>query len=351
MFSSIGRTSLILAALAVGVGVLATTADPGTQAARPASVDRLQEEASNVDGLLAIVAQADGRRVLEGYFDGANQDELLHLRSVTKSVISLLIGIAIDQGHLTSVDQTLGEILGERVARFGPRKTAVTLEHLLTMSVGLEWNEGKDVEVFNRLISARDPVTYYLERPFVAEPGERWAYSSGASHLLSVVLSAVTGMTAAEYARHHLFEALGIRRFRWRQLADGSTSGAAGLQLRPRDTVKLGELLLNGGSWSDRQVVSREWIEASTRPRVETEEGVDYGYHWWIDRSESTRIWLGLGYAGQTLIVFPEEKVVLQTACRWRSLGRSPSAQSEEVHRFLRDRVAPFLVPELAAAR
>lgn len=349
----LGRIAVLLAALAgvgIAAGFLTIAAGSKAREALPADAGQILEEAAAVDGLLALLVQRDGRRVLEGYFDDAREDDLLHLRSMTKSVTSLLLGIAIDRGHLTSVDQTLGEILGDRAERFGPRKAALTLEHLLTMSAGLEWNED-DVDEFNRLVTARDPVAHYLERPFVAEPGERWTYSSGASHLLSAVLSEVTGMTAAEFARRHLFEALEIRRFRWRELADGNTNGAAGLELRPRDAIKLGELLLNGGSWSGRRVVSREWIEASLHPHLRIRGTTHYGYQWWLELSETVRMWMALGYAGQTLSVLPEEKLVILTSCRWRSLSRSPEAQSEDVHRFLSDRVGPFLIPRLAAAR
>ncbi len=340
----------VLTAAGIGIGLVATRAGSGTRAEPPADFAQVVEEASRIDGLLSLLVQRDGQLVLERYFDGTRPDELLHLRSITKSVISLLVGIAIDRGDLQSVDQTLGEALGEKVGRFGPRKAALTLEHLLTMSAGLRWNE-QTVEEFNRLVVARDPLAHYLERPFVATPGERWGYSSGASHVLSVVLSEVTGMKTSEYARRHLFSAIGIDRFRWPELADGFTNGAADLQLRPLDTVKLGELLLRDGTWSGQRVVSQPWIEASTRVRFDVGEEAHYGYHWWLLPPEPIPGLLALGHAGQTLVVFPEKNVIIQANCRWRSLKRSAAAQSEEVRRFLSERLLIFLFPELAQDR
>lgn len=341
--------AIVVAGLA-GIALLGTSA-PKPHADPPADLEQLLAEASRIKGLRTLLAQRDGRVLVEGYFGGAGADDLFHLRSATKSVMSLLIGIALDRGDLESVDQTLGELLGRKVERFGSRKAALTLEQLLTMSAGLEWHELDNVDEFNRLVTARDPLAHYLERPFVAEPGERWAYSSGASHVLSVVLSEVTGVDSSEYARRHLFKPLGIERFRWRKLADGHANGSASLELRARDMLKLGQLVLQGGRWEDRQVVSREWLEAATRVRFQSDGELHYGYQWWLLPEGPIRAWLALGYAGQTLVVLPEAALVVQANCRWRSIGRTPTEQSREVQLFLRDRVLPFVAPEVGSFR
>ena len=311
----------------------------------PTSVGELLAEADRIDGLHSLLVQRDGELVVEGYFDGADAERLFHLRSATKSVVGILVGIALDEGHLTSVDQTLAEILGKRVDRFGPDKVALTVRHLLSMRAGLRWDEST-VDEYNRFRVARDPIGHYLGRRFVTAPGEKWEYSSGASHLLSIVLSEATGSTALEYARRALFEPLEIRNVRWERHNDGHTNGAAGLELRSGDSLKLGELMLGRGSWRGRRVVSEKWVVASTEghPMI-TAEG-SYGYQWWLER-EPTVVWSALGFAGQVISVVPAENTVIVANCRWRGLGRPSAEQSTEVYRFIGDRLAPYLAPEL----
>ncbi len=318
----------------------------GTRPA-PTSVVQVLEEASEIDGLLCLLAKQDGRLVVEGYFDGATSDQLRHLRSGTKSVTSLLVGIALDQGLLTSIDLTLGEILGPRVERFGAKKAALPLRHLLTMTAGLDWDEST-VEEYNRWRVSRDPLAHYLERSVVADPGDTWAYSSGASHVLSAVVGEVTGSTARDYAEKSLFAPLEIRDYRWEAVAGGDTNGAAGLELKPGDALKLGELLLGRGSWSGRRVVSEEWIAVSTQPHVKVNGDTHYGYQWWISVSERAVAWTALGHAGQLIAVFPDSDVVIVANSRWQGLNRPASDQINEVLSFIRDRLAPFLIPDLA---
>jgi CubicO group peptidase (beta-lactamase class C family) len=313
----------------------------------PRSAEQLLREAEEIDGVLSLLAVRDGELLAEGYFEGAQPGQLLHLRSGTKSVTSLLIGIALDRGDLESPVQTLGALLGPEVERFGPEKAGLTLHQLLSMTAGLEWDES-DVSEFNRLVSSRDPARHYLGRPFVQPPGAKWEYSSGASHLLSVVLHAATGERAEDYARRHLFEPLGITDFRWDKLRDGNSNGSAGLQLRSRDFLRLG--VLAGGSWEGRQVVSREWIARSTSEQVPIDHESGYGYQWWIN-GRPRFAFSALGHGGQILIVMPEFDAIAVMNCRWRSRGRTVAAQMEAVMGFLENRLAPFVVPEFEEIR
>ena len=303
-------------------------------------------EAAEISGLQALIVQRDGEILIEEYFEGASADRLFHLRSATKSVTAILVGIAIDQGLLTSVDKTVGEILGPRVETFGADKAALTVRHLLTMTAGLRWNELGNVDEYNNFRTSRDPLGRYLGRAFVAEPGETWAYSSGASHVLSVILSEVTGTTARDYARRVLFQPLEIDRFAWASHNDGHTEGAAGLELPARGSLKIAELVDGGGSWSGRRIVSEAWIDEMTRPQVALGGGGHYGYQWWIDGTGPFAIVAAQGFAGQSIGVAPAKHAMVVTHCRWRGLDRPSAEQSNEVGAFVRERVAPFLVPE-----
>ncbi len=348
------RSPLLVAVVAAGtvalVALVALDLEGRTSMSRGDSTafEGLVERAEAIDGLRSLLAWRDGELLLEGHFDRAGREDLHHLRSATKSVTGLLVGIALEEGLLASVDLTLGEVLGDDVARLGGGKADLTVEQLLTMSAGLEWNESDDVGEYNRLRSSRDPLAHYLERPFAHRPGSTWAYSSGASHALSVALSAATGEELSAFARSRLFEPLGIDRFRWESMADGHTNGSAGLELRSLDTLKLGILVLQGGVWNDKQIVPREWVATSTRPLMTVGGDMSYGYQWWVVEDGPITAWMALGYAGQMLLVLPDVDAVVVSNCQWRGLGRSPAEQSSEVQRFVQRELGPLLAPELA---
>ncbi len=333
---SLAAAAAIVVQLRASLG--ADSVDP------PSTIPELIERADEIRGLRALLVQRDGELLVDAYFDGTERNQLHHLRSATKSVTSLLIGIAIDRGHLESTEQTLGELLGPEVRALGPEKASLTLYDLLTMTAGLDWPESDDVDWYNRLHRTSTPAMLYLERPRVAAPGERWNYSSGASHVLSAVLTEATGMKASEFARHHLFEPLGIERFRWDTLGDGHSNGGAGLELRAEDSLKLGELMLADGNWHGRQIVSSRWIEASTRQELQGSQEAPYSLHWWVSTVEGKEIWMARGYAGQNIAIVPELDLVMVTHCRWRNIGRSPVEQQQELGRFLENSLAPLVM-------
>lgn len=224
--------------------------------------------------------------------------------------MSLLIGIAIDRGELAGIDRPLGDYIA--MAR-GTDKEAVTLDHLLTMTPGWEWPEmgewgGKPYPMINSM----NWVQFILGRPMTSEPGTVMRYDSGSSHLLSAILQEATGMTASSYAEKHLFKPLGIDRYRWYADAKGIVIGGFGLELCGPDLAKLGQLMLRNGVWEDKQIVSSEWIAASTQPLYHTYDHIgSYARHWWIMTDEhrapvSPRVFFAMGYGGQYVFVAPE---------------------------------------------
>jgi len=267
----------------------------------------------NIHSVLLI---KDGRLVLEEYFHGYNRDRLHFQASVTKSIVSLLVGIAIDKKLIPSIDEPFLRYFSEYLPRIGDatRKKAITLRHLLTMSAGLEWHaagiERRDVRHSTyQMWNSGDPVGFVLERRMVTEPGKMWYYNSGLTILLGEVVRKAAGMTIDEFARLHLFTPLGIRRFQW----DGSPSGVVqtdgGLHLRPRDMGKIGLLVLQGGAWSGKNVVSQSWIEESTRRHIHAWT-VGYGYQWRrgnaLISSQEVEVVYGSGHGGQKIFIVPE---------------------------------------------
>jgi CubicO group peptidase (beta-lactamase class C family) len=243
--------------------------------------------------------------------------EKLHkVNSITKSVLSLLVGIAIDRGELAGVHLPLSDFFPELkvIGR------SLTVEHLLTMTTGWDWPEWGDWNGMpNLLILSPDWVEFILNRPFVDEPGTRMIYNSGSSHLLSAILHKTTGIPANEYAAKYLFGPLGITESLWHTDASGIVIGGFALSLKAPDIHKLGQLMLGGGQFGEKRVVSEAWIEQAVLPRFLTYEHVGfYGYHWWI-MNEGLRVadplvHFTMGFGGQYLFVIPEAQVVVTFA-------------------------------------
>jgi CubicO group peptidase (beta-lactamase class C family) len=283
--------------------------------------DRLDDarNAGQVDGLHSVVVRRGGETLLEYYGSGEDfswGDSLgvvefgpttLHdLRSVTKSVTGLVYGIALGQGLVPAPE----EPLLRHFPRYpdlaaDPERARLTVEHVLTMSLGLEWRE--DIP-YNSLDNAEvamefapDRYRFVLERPIVEPPGQRWAYNGGATALLGKLIADGTGQPLQQYAQAVLFEPLGITSFGWLTGQDGVASPASGLRLAPRDLARIGELVLAEGEWHGQRVVPAEWIHAMLQPRLTTHWGAGYGYQWYIDSYEGHRLVTCIGNGGQRL--------------------------------------------------
>lgn len=250
-------------------------------------------------------------------------------RSMTKSVTDLLVGIAIDRGWIKSIDASAFSFFPQYADLRTPEKDRITLRHLLTKSSGLEWHEfdtpyTSDTNSENRMDSAKDSYRYALEQPVVAPPGRLWNYNSGSTELLGAILLKPTGKPLDQLACSLLFEPLGITDVEWYKYAPGNPSAAAGLRLRPRDLAKIGQLVLQRGAWSGKQVVSAGWIDASTTPQINGFLVFFYGYQFWLGRSlvdkhivDWAAAW-GLG--GQRVFIVPAlDLVVVVTAGLYES--------------------------------
>lgn len=274
-----------------------------------AAMDFLREERLPIHSL--FIAR-HGYAVLDASFYPFTPDSLHDVASVTKSVTSTLIGIAIDKGFIKDVQQpVLGLFPGRTAANREPQKDAISLEHLLTMTSGLECvNSPTEVTLFNMMASP-DWVQFMLDLPMAYDPGAQFDYSSGGVHLLSGVIRETTGEGAMAFARQHLFAPLGIQDAIWPLDPKGEDNhGWGDLKLRPRDMAKLGFLFLHEGRWNDRQVVSADWVRAATEKHVPTNSipHGHYGYLWWIRDSGA---FSALGRGGQRIYVLPEQDLVV----------------------------------------
>ena len=280
---------------------------------------------------LLIVRQ--GYLVYEEYFRDMAQDQLHDAYSVTKSVASALIGIAIDEGMLEGVDVKLVDFFSEYSDvpaaaddRY-PRNT-ITLEHVLSMQAGFQWDElsvpyGTAQNPFTGLLETDDMFRYALDRPVVTEPGTGFHYNSGSSMLLAGILQQVSGKNVREFAVEHLFGPLDITFFGWRRGGNYVYMLGSGLELLPRDMAKFGYLYANDGVWQGQRLISSEWIQESWRTRAEIGDGRTYGYHWWLRPQEPGSgievLPYALGWGEQYVLIVPEiEMVVVSTAEKYR---------------------------------
>lgn len=244
---------------------------------------------------------------------------MLHdTRSVSKSVVSLLLGIAIEQGKIKALSTPVLDFYPEFAHLRTPERSAITLAHLLTMTSGLQWDEGSLPSDETQLFWKRSLVEFVMSRPIANPPGERFHYNSGGTAVLADILVRVTGTTLKTLAQTQLFEPLGITNWEWVTDFHHRELAFTGLRLRPRDMAKLGRLLLNYGQWQGKQIVPSQWIAASMRAHVATEwprqAGAaypsHYGYQWWV----GTVDWRGkpiawaaaFGNGGQRIFVLPE---------------------------------------------
>jgi CubicO group peptidase (beta-lactamase class C family) len=266
-------------------------------------------EAGALHSLLLI---RDGKLIVEEYFHGWSVDDLHRLASVTKSVDSLLVGIAIDRGEINGVEVPILELLPERAASTGSGWEQLRLEHLLTMSMGLDWNDS-EAERFAR--PGEDRIADILARNVSTEPGAEWRYVSRNTNLLSDILLQATGVHADLFAAEYLFAPLGITTWDWESNKYEGHPGMSGtLMMRPRDMAKLGQLVLNEGSWEGQTVVSPGWIRESSRVRMTPPDADGYGYLWWMfDEPAPGGIVYANGMGSQFIAGVPDFDLVLVT--------------------------------------
>ena len=296
---------------------------------------RLEQQATAVHSVVVI---RHGKLVFEQYFPGYDQPwgqtdgqyeftaTTKHdMRSASKSVVSLLVGIAIDRKLIVGVDEPVLKFFPDAAAVKQPGWDAITLRHLLTMSSGIKWDEALAwTDPKNdgpHLTFEADPIGYVLAKPIAAPPDALWTYNGGGTELLGNILERVSGKPLEAFARETLFQPLGITDVEWKPYRNGKIAAAAGLRLRPRDAAKIGQLVLNRGQWNGQQVVSADWIAQSITPRFQAVGyfggTLFYGYQWWMGRSLAGNReikWVAaFGWGGQRIFIVPELDLVMMT--------------------------------------
>ncbi len=272
-----------------------------------AMMDHIQSQSLHIDSVLIV---RNGYMVLDAYFWPFAKGEKHIIHSCTKSVVSALIGIAIEKGYIENVNQPIKDLLPEYLLDNldAPKKT-ITLENLLMMASGLRCQDSY-LYGWKGLIEMRyspDWAQYVLGLPMELPPGEKFEYCNGVSYLLSVIIQNATNMRTLDFARKSLFEPLGIRDIGWDTSPQGVDIGWGQMRLKPHDMAKFGWLFLNKGRWGDKQIVPAKWVALSTRGHIEARLFDRYGYQWWVD---TAGYYMAVGFKGQRIFVVPEKNLV-----------------------------------------
>jgi CubicO group peptidase (beta-lactamase class C family) len=283
-------------------------AEQGMDAAKlGAMLEAVKSQNLNLHSLLVI---RNGYIVSENYFGDTRPDTRREIYSCTKSFIATLVGIAIDKNAIAGVEQPVASFFPNRAfENNSPEKAAMALEHLLTMTSGLEWVEGDPT--YRAMYGSRDWVKSMMNMPMRSQPGSQFNYCSGCSHVLSAIIQAKTRMNTRDFAERELFAPLGITGARWDTDTQGIPIGGWGLQLTPREMAKLGFLYLHGGAWDGQQIVSPAWVRTATEKHTSTDSSLGYGYQWWIYPRWGAYAALGLN--GQTIFVIPDLNLIVVT--------------------------------------
>ena len=307
----------------------------------------------------SVLIYKDSLLVFEKYFEGHkfkwdgpnyygewvkwNKTTPHQIMSCTKSFVSACIGIAIDQGYIKSVHQSIFNFLPEHQQYRSDGRENITIEHLLTMTSGLQWDEwhaahATSANDIDRLYIEcwENPLNCVFERPLVAKPGEEFTYNGGGLIALGEILKNATGMNLIEFGKAHLFEPLGINNIQWDTFPKGEVEAGGGLHLTPRDMLKFGIMYLNNGVWNGEQIINEDWVEKSAtayrnnsgiKLPIEDSGKNGYGYTWWIsevdDGSHNTQMYRANGWGGQVIMVLPKKNaVVVFTSGNYSSKSR-----------------------------
>jgi len=290
---------------------------------------------SNVFGAIhSVLIVKDNKLVLDEYFGGYDRDKLHEICSVSKSICSALMGIAIDKQYISGVNDPIKSFLPEYNNIDWTGKEDITIEDLLNMTSGFQWDEwstgyGDPENVFRAMISSPDPVKYVLNETLISEPGSTFTYNTGLPILLGKVLSNATSMDLDTFATKYLFKPLGIGTRKWILYGNKTYSIGSSLNITPRDMSKFGLLYLNKGKWNGQQIISEKWIDQSAECPVLVDGDTYYGYYWWRFplqvNNKQMEGYYAIGRAGQYIFVLPTcNMVVVFTSWNDNELSDNP---------------------------
>jgi len=290
------------------------------------------EHADDFEQLHFLIVSRNGVIISEEYFHNSPPDSLYDVRSVTKSVTSSLLGIALEKGFIDSVDQAMGDFIGPDIYDLEEDKAAITIKNLITMSSGIPWSEIGAVSEFGDWVRSPNQVNYILDKDMTYTPGSQFNYSDGNAHLISVILTEASGMNTLEIAGTYLFEKMDTEGYAWYTDNQGYYYGGVTMDLTPSTMLKFGQLFLDEGNYMGEQIIPTAWVTESTTNHINTNHIIpfqnDYGYFWWIGNAYGHDYFFANGYGGQFILIIPDAEVVIVAVNNWIGLSRDQSGMN-----------------------
>lgn len=285
-------------------------------------LDRIKKEELKIRSVLIV---RNDHLILESYIHPYHRDVLHDVKSVSKSIISSLVGIALQKKIITGINQAVYDLLPEYFPDdINPIKMKINLENLLTMASGLDLDENGPI--MGKIMANDNWIKGTLSQPITSEPGEQFNYCTLLTHIISAILTETSGISLLDYSQKYLFEPLDINRVHWEKGPQGFYFGGDKLWLTPRDMAKFGVLFVNKGKWKDKQLIPEEWIRESTInqfPNFDSDGFSGYGYGWWLSDNKSFH---ARGYGGQIISIYPDwNTVVVFTGAdnhHWKTLTK-----------------------------
>ena len=302
------------------------------------SFDEAVKAATELPRIHSLLVSRRGELVLERYFNGRRATSPANIKSASKSIISALVGIAIDRGHIRGVDEPVAAFLPDQLASRDDPRGQITIEDFLTMRSGLESTSNRN---YGAWVQSRNWVKHVLTRPVLNEPGTRMRYSTGNTHVLSAILTKATGRSTWQFAQETLAKPLGFALAQWPRDPQGIYFGGNEMVMTPRQMLAFGELYLNRGRAKGVQLVPEKWIDASFIPRDRSDFSEQlYGYGWWIREIAGHQGYYAWGYGGQFIFLVPDLDLVV--------VSTSSAAVSDErrTHRRTVDEIIEYLIVE-----
>ena len=357
----IRKLAIIIVILFLVVSYFSVVACVGGQKNRETSLDRTENISSDLSNILrktekmpylkSLIIIRNGNTIVKEYMNGGSSEQYIDLRSASKSILSAVLGIALQNKYLDSIDQKVMHFFPEYITEdLDPRIFDLTIRDLITMKAGFKVKE--TAKAYQQLYQSSDWIGHILHLPFKTDPGERFNYHSFNTHLLSAIITKATGMSTLEYSKRFLFSPLYINRVLWEADPKGYYIGGWGMSLRARDMVNFGLLYLNDGKFKAKQIVPSEWIRQSTTRRTGMigtyysgwNKTYGYGYLWWIKRLDANNVPFALGHGGQRIAFMPKVKAVMVTQADPKVKPSTSHKQHRAVDSLLFDDFAAYLL-------
>lgn len=309
--------------------------------AQPSASEENLSSIFQIGTVQSLMIEKDNELVYEEFRNDIGRNTTTNIKSASKSILSLLVGIAIEEGFLEGTEQTLGEFFpGYFRENNDPKKEAITLRNLLTMQSGLETTSFHN---YGRWVISDNWVQFVLDQPMEEVPGGKMVYSTGTSHLISVILTRETGMSTRQFAEQYLFGPMDIRIGGWDRDPQGYYMGGNNMAISPHALLKIGSLILNCGEYNGRQLVPASWVEDSVQIYTHSNyNDYDYGYMWWRRDTTGEKLIFAWGNGGQYIMVLPGKNAVISiTSDVERSSGSR--RYQRRIFQYLEDNLLSFL--------